>query len=82
MMNYEDVCFLNYVEYFLEKVDNFFFFFLGYNRFFDNIFVMLGKRLIKYWEICWKFVFFLVIGVSLCLFVNKVMFFICIDNEN
>lgn len=25
MMNYEDVCFSNYVEYFLEKVDNLFF---------------------------------------------------------
>lgn len=80
MMNYEDVCFSNYVEYFLEKVDNLFFSLLGYNRFSDNIFAMLGKRPTKYWEICWKFVSLLVIGVSL--FVNKVMLSIRIDNEN
>lgn len=80
-MNYEDVCFSNYVEYFLEKVDNLFFSLLGYNRFSDNIFAMLGKRPTKYWEICWKFVSLLVIGVSLRLFVNKVMLSIRIDNE-
>lgn len=40
---------------------------------------MLGKRPTKYWEICWKFVSLLVIGVSL--FVNKVMLSIRIDNE-
>lgn len=79
MMNYEYVCFSNYVEYFLEKVDNLFFSLLGYNRFSDNIFAMLGKRPTKYWEICWKFVSLLVIGVSL--FVNKVMLSIRIDNE-
>lgn len=79
-MNYEDVCFSNYVEYFLEKVDNLFFSLLGYNRFSDNIFAMLGKRPTKYWEICWKFVSLLVIAVSL--FVNKVMLSIRIDNEN
>lgn len=79
-MNYEYVCFSNYVEYFLEKVDNLFFSLLGYNRFSDNIFAMLGKRPTKYWEICWKFVSLLVIAVSL--FVNKVMLSIRIDNEN
>lgn len=77
-MNYEYVCFSNYVEYFLEQVDNLFSL-LGYNRFSDNIFAMLGKRPTKYWEICWKFVSLLVIGVSL--FVNKVMLSIRIDNE-
>lgn len=79
MMNYEDVCFSKYVKYFLEQVDNLFSL-LGYNRFSDNIFAMLGKRPTKYWEICWKFVSLLVIGVSL--FVNKVMLSIRIDNEN
>lgn len=78
-MNYEDVCFSKYVKYFLEQVDNLFSL-LGYNRFSDNIFAMLGKRPTKYWEICWKFVSLLVIAVSL--FVNKVMLSIRIDNEN
>lgn len=44
----------------------------GYNRFSDNIFAMLGKRPTKYWEICWKFVSLLVIGITVLM--NIIMY--------
>ncbi|XP_048729154.2 sodium- and chloride-dependent glycine transporter 1-like isoform X2 [Ostrea edulis] len=44
----------------------------GFNRFSDNIYAMLGTKPTKYWELCWKYISLLVIGITVLM--NIIMY--------
>lgn len=43
--------------------------FLGVNRFIRDIEIMLGKKMIIWWKICWMVISFIVILVSIVRFI-------------